>query len=143
MLNGTAGVRETPREFQSRLLCLLQEPEIERVAEKPSRRVDVAIIAASNLDVQAESRTGRFRERRFYASTSFPSRVYVLENGASDNGPPTAQFVQLRCRQGHPVSREPVSVSIDSSTFLIDAKEVNYGVQRRSTRRSGDAPQLP
>jgi DNA-binding NtrC family response regulator len=65
-LKGTAKIRETPREFQSRLLRLLQERECERVEEKPSRRVDIAIIAASNLDVQAESRTGRFRERRFY-----------------------------------------------------------------------------
>jgi transcriptional regulator with GAF, ATPase, and Fis domain len=120
-LKGTAEVNKTPPEFQSRLLCLLQEQECERVEEKPSRRVDVAIIAASNLDVQAESRTGRFREKRFYR-LDFLS-IQGLRTSASDIGRPTAQFVQLRCRQLHLASRGPVSISNDCSTSPAISRE--------------------
>ncbi len=59
-------IGEMPLEIQPKLLRLLQEREYERVGESLQRKADVRVIAASNRDLVAEIKAGRFREDLFY-----------------------------------------------------------------------------
>lgn len=59
-------VGELAGEAQARLLRFLNDRTYERVGEARERQADVRLIAATNRDLDAESRAGRFREDLFY-----------------------------------------------------------------------------
>jgi len=59
-------ISETSPEFQIKLLRVLQEQEVQRVGGIKTFRVNVRIIAATNSDLEARVREGRFREDLYY-----------------------------------------------------------------------------
>jgi two-component system response regulator AtoC/two-component system nitrogen regulation response regulator NtrX len=59
-------VGDMPLETQAKLLRALQEKEFERVGGNSPIRVDVRVIAATNQDLEAGVKTGRFREDLYY-----------------------------------------------------------------------------
>jgi two-component system, NtrC family, response regulator AlgB len=59
-------IGDLPLTLQPKLLRLIQDRVYERVGEPVARTADVRIMAATNRDLEAEVRTGRFREDLFY-----------------------------------------------------------------------------
>ncbi|MBF0427820.1 MAG: sigma 54-interacting transcriptional regulator [Magnetococcales bacterium] len=52
--------------MQTRLLRVLQERELERVGDSRTIKVDVRVVAATNKDLTAQIRLGRFREDLYF-----------------------------------------------------------------------------
>lgn len=59
-------IGEVPSSTQVKLLRVLQEGEMKRVGSNEIRRVDVRVIAASNLNLERATKEGLFREDLFY-----------------------------------------------------------------------------
>ncbi|MGQ7856758.1 sigma 54-interacting transcriptional regulator [Pedobacter sp. WC2501] len=71
-------IGEMPFDLQAKLLRVLQEKEIERIGGKQPVKVDLRIIAATNLNLEKEIAKGRFRLDLFYRLNVFPIHVPKL-----------------------------------------------------------------
>jgi two-component system response regulator AtoC len=86
-------IGELPLPIQAKILRALQSGEVQQVGG-PAAHVDVRLIAATNLDLAAEVKAGRFREDLFYRLNVVPIRVPPLRERPEDVEPLIRAFVR-------------------------------------------------
>jgi two-component system response regulator HydG len=89
-------IGEISRHVQVKLLRVLQEGEIERLGSGgKSRRIDVRIVAATNVNLGEEVKAGRFREDLYYRLNVIPVNVPPLRDRRDDITLLAQHFVQV------------------------------------------------
>ncbi|HEY0250925.1 MAG TPA: sigma-54 dependent transcriptional regulator [Kofleriaceae bacterium] len=89
-------IGEISRHVQVKLLRVLQEGEIERLGGGgKTRRIDVRIVAATNVNLAGEVKAGRFREDLYYRLNVIPVNVPPLRDRRDDISLLAQHFVQV------------------------------------------------
>ena len=77
-------IGEMELRLQSKLLRAIQEREVDKLGGTHPVKVDVRILAATNRDLQAEVRAGRFREDLYFRLNVVQLRIPPLRERAED-----------------------------------------------------------
>jgi len=77
-------IGELPLDLQPKLLRVLETGELRPVGSDEPRRVDVRVVAATNRDLQAEARRGRFRGDLLYRLEVVKVRIPPLRHRPED-----------------------------------------------------------
>src|SRR5213594_4402889 len=87
-------IGDIPPETQVRLLRVIQEREFTPLGDTTPRRVDVRIIAATNIDLKEAVRQGTFREDLYYRLAVVPIELPPLRDRREDVLPLAQHFVR-------------------------------------------------
>jgi len=87
-------IGDIPPETQVRLLRVIQEREFTPLGDTSPRRVDVRIIAATNIDLKEAVRSGMFREDLYYRLSVVPIELPPLRDRRQDVLPLAQHFIR-------------------------------------------------
>jgi transcriptional regulator with GAF, ATPase, and Fis domain len=87
-------IGDLPPETQARLLRVLQEREFIPLGDTQPRRVDVRIVAATNVDLKEAVRQGAFREDLYYRLAVVPIELPPLRDRREDVMPLAQHFIR-------------------------------------------------
>lgn len=109
-------IGDLPLEAQAKLLRVLQEQEFERIGSSETIRVDVRVIAASNVELEKAVRERRFREDLFYRLNVVPLHIPALRERREDIPLLLECFLDRMCKAER---AGPKKVSDEALEFLI------------------------
>ncbi|MFM2126027.1 MAG: hypothetical protein RL328_2478, partial [Acidobacteriota bacterium] len=90
-------IGDLPLDMQTKLLRFLQEREFQRVGSSETLRVDVRLIAATNVDLAKRVEEGKFREDLFYRLNVVPIVTPPLRERVEDIPLLARHFVRKVC----------------------------------------------
>jgi transcriptional regulator with PAS, ATPase and Fis domain len=92
-------IGDLPLSLQGKLLRVLQEGEVSRIGSRKSTAVDVRIISASNVDLDAAVVAGNFRRDLLYRLNIVSVRLPPLRERPGDIAPLVDHFIQTHSRR--------------------------------------------
>jgi NtrC-family two-component system response regulator AlgB len=94
-------IGDLPLLIQPKLLRFIQDHEYERIGDHMTRRADVRIVAATNLDLEKAAQDGRFREDLFYRLNVIQIALPPLRERRDDIAPLAERLLQFFGRANH------------------------------------------
>jgi two-component system response regulator AtoC len=136
-------VGELPLSLQVKLLRVLQEGTFRRLGETQDRKCDVRVVAATLRDLQADVKSGRFREDLFYRLNVLTIQVPALRERREDIPLLVDHFIQ---RYNQRLGTRVTGLDAQASKLVYDyrwsgnVRELENSVERAMVL--ADAPVL-
>jgi NtrC-family two-component system response regulator AlgB len=134
-------IGELPSPLQAKLLRFLQDRQFERVGENQTRTADVRIIAATNRDLEAEVKAGRFREDLLFRLNTFELIVPPLRERREDILPLANRFLAQFARTAENRPRRELGPDAEAALMAYDwpgnLRELRNAMERASILAGG------
>ena len=133
-------IGELPLDLQAKLLRVLENGEFQRVGETQLRRSNARIVAATNRDLGAEVRAGRFRSDLYHRLSVFTISLPPLRDMGDDRLRLLDHFRSQFCAQ---LARPPFTLDAAARTAWLDygfpgnVRELRNIVIRLATKYPG------
>jgi len=135
-------IGDIPPETQVRLLRVIQEREFTPLGDTSPRRVDVRIIAATNIDLKEAVRQGLFREDLYYRLSVVPVELPPLRDRREDILPLAQHFTRKYNEEnGRQVSEHinPEVLSLlEGYSWPGNVRELENAIERAVVIAPGD-----
>src|SRR6185436_16079716 len=135
-------IGDIPPETQVRLLRVIQEREFTPLGDTTPRRVDVRIIAATNIDLKEAVRQGTFREDLYYRLSVVPIELPPLRDRREDILPLAQHFIhKYNEENGRTVSEQiapDVLALLESYPWPGNVRELENAIERAVVIAPGD-----
>ena len=138
-------IGDLPPDIQVKFLRVLQEGEFERVGSSRTRRVDVRVIAATHLDLEAAVADGRFRADLYYRLSVYPIHLPSLQQRTEDIPRLVWFFIhRLQGELGRRITKVPQSVmdALQQYSWPGNVRELENVVERAMIASNGETLQL-
>jgi DNA-binding NtrC family response regulator len=128
-------VSELPLGMQAKLLRFLEQKEVQRLGTCEVSRVDVRVLAASNVELAERAANGQFREDLYYRLSAFPIELPALSERRPDIIPMAEYF--LAC-MAEALGSKPPRLSEDAERILEahawrgNVRELQHVIERAS-----------
>src|SRR4051794_32043561 len=127
-------IGDIPPETQVRLLRVIQEREFTPLGDTQPRRVDVRIVAATNVDLKEAVRQGSFREDLYYRLSVVPIELPPLRDRREDILPLAKHFTRKYNEEnGRTVSENlapEVLALLEAYSWPGNVRELENAVER-------------
>ena len=127
-------IAETTLSFQAKLLRTIQEGEVRRVGDNKAIKVDIRVIAATNVELTEAVEERRFREDLYYRLNVVPIRLPPLRERVDDIGDLAVHFLNAAQRDGEPIkSISPEAIKLmQNYSWPGNVRELENLVRRLS-----------
>lgn len=135
-------IGDIPPETQVRLLRVIQEREFTPLGDTAPRRVDVRIIAATNIDLKEAVRQGTFREDLYYRLAVVPIELPPLRDRLEDILPLSQHFIQKYNEENARIVSEQIAPEVlallEGYSWPGNVRELENTIERAVVIAPGD-----
>jgi len=127
-------IGDIPPETQVRLLRVIQEREFTPLGDTSPRRVDVRIIAATNIDLREAVKQGAFREDLYYRLSVVPVELPPLRDRREDILPLAQHFIRKYNEENNRQVSEQIAPEVlallEAHTWPGNVRELENAIER-------------
>jgi DNA-binding NtrC family response regulator len=135
-------VGELPLATQGKLLRVLEERAVMRLGSTRPRPIDVRFVAATNRDIEADSRAGRFRSDLYFRLAGITLAIPPLRERPAELELLIERFAALACRELDRTA--PLNVSPEALELLRrydwpgNVRELRNAIERAAVLCAGE-----
>lgn len=136
-------IGELPLSLQPKLLRFLEQKEVQRLGSSDAVRVDVRVVAATNIDLATQVEQGQFRPDLYYRLSAFPLELPPLSGRRNDICRLAEHFLNSSAGASAPVVTAEASRQLLQHAWHGNVRELAQVMERALILAQGEAEIRP